>query len=259
MELLTEQYLTSFVPERFTNDEHYRNGHIHILAPKEGTRILGMHTPEMKKVAKSIAKDGRWKEQLNHWKNHQPLTGAEGLTHEERMIWGLTVNYIKVPLADRLQLIEDFIPAIDNWAICDNFCCNAKWVEKEDKEKIWTFIQSLIGAEEEFRVRVGLILSLAHFLSQDHILRTLDTVASRGFQDSDPYYIRMGAAWLFAEGLCKSYDTTLVYIQNCRLSRWIHNKTIQKARESWRVSDGQKQELKSIVWSDSVNSKAIFK
>ena len=246
MPVLTEKYLKSLVPERFLHDERYRNGHIHILAPKEGTRILGMHTPEMKGVARLLVRDGSWRDQIAIWKDHSPLTGADGLTHEERMIWGLTIDYAKIPLDERLRLIEEFIPAVDNWAICDNFCCNAKWVEKEDKERLWIYISELIGSDEEFRSRVGLILSLAHFLDEKNISRTLETVARRGYSDSDPYYVKMGAAWLFAEGLVKQYDTALEYIMSHRLSKWIHNKSIQKARESWRISDEQKDSLQAL-------------
>lgn len=246
MQIITEEYLMSFVPERFLSDERYRNGHINILAPKEGTRILGMHTPEMKKVAKEMVKSGGWQKQLECWQEHEPLCGTGGLTHEERMIWGLVINYAKMSLADRLQMLDKFIPAIDNWAICDNLCCNAKWVEKEDKEQLWSYIVTLIGSDDEFRCRVGLVLSLAHYLTEDTIIRTLDTVAKRNYADSDPYYIRMAVAWLFAEGLCKQYDLTLPYIIDGKLNRWIHNKAIQKARESFRITDHQKRYLKSL-------------
>ena len=263
----TESYLMTFVPERFLTDEKYRRGHINILAPREGTRILGMHTPEMKLVAKQLVKSGEWEGQLAQWSGREtsdsgretsdsnskansdgrrPLTGKDGLTHEERMIWGLVIDYVKVPLEERLEMIEEFIPAVDNWAICDNFCCNAHWVEKEDKERIWSFISELIDSKEEFRVRVGLILALAHFLDKDNLPRTIKAVADRAFSDEDPYYIRMGAAWLFAEALCKQYESALPYIKSRRLSPWIHNKSIQKARESYRISEERKAELKSL-------------
>ena len=268
----TESYLMTFVPERFLTDEKYRRGHINILAPREGTRILGMHTPEMKLVAKQLVKSGEWEGQLATWSGREtgdsdretsdsnskasnskassdgkrPLTGKDGLTHEERMIWGLVIDYVKVPLEERLEMIEEFIPAVDNWAICDNFCCNAHWVEKEDKERIWSFISELIDSKEEFRVRVGLILALAHFLDKDNLPRTIKAVADRAFSDEDPYYIRMGAAWLFAEALCKQYESALPYIKSRRLSPWIHNKSIQKARESYRISEERKAELKSL-------------
>lgn len=115
--VIDTEYLSSLVPERFLCDERYRRGHIGILAPRPGTRILGMHTPEMKKVAKDLLRSGAWREQLEQ----------------------------------RLGLIDEFIPAVDNWAICDNFCCNAKWVEREDKEELWLYIKELLGADEELR------------------------------------------------------------------------------------------------------------
>lgn len=244
--MIDTEYLSSLVPERFLCDEHYRRGHIGILAPRPGTRILGMHTPEMKKVAKDLLRSGAWREQLEHWSSCLPLTGADGLTHEERMIWGLVLDYAKLPLEQRLGLIDEFIPAVDNWAICDNFCCNAKWVEREDKEELWLYIKELLGADEEFRVRVGLVLALAHFLDESRLVRTLESVVDRAFDDSAPYYIRMAVAWLFAEALCKRYDIALAYIKERCLSPWIHRKAIQKAVESRRISEERKQELRNL-------------
>jgi len=246
--LLSEEYLMTFVPERFLSDERYRNGHIRVLAPQAGTRILGMHTPEMKKVARELARSGDWRAQLTRWREHVPLTGTGGLTHEERMVWGLAVDYVKVPLGERLSLAEDFIPAVDNWALCDNFCCNAAWVGKEDGEKVWAFVEGLVASGEEFRARVGLVLALSHFLDPAHLSRTLETVARRGYRDTDPYYIRMGAAWLFAEGLCKQYDAALPYLQDRRLARWIHNMAIRKARESYRVPEDRKRYLRTLKY-----------
>lgn len=237
------EYLSSFVPERFISDERYRRGHLNVLASSPGTKVIGMHTPEMKKVARLLVKSGEWREQLEAWSGRARLTGADGLTHEERMIWGLVIDYAKIPLAGRLELIEKFIPSVDNWAICDNFCCNAKWVEKEDKALVWEFVRGLIASEDEFRVRTGLVLALAHYLDAGNLSVTLETVAARRFDDSAPYYIRMAVAWLFAEALCKNYDAALAFIEGRRLSPWIHRKAIQKARESWRIDDGQKQEL----------------
>ena len=236
----------NYVPVRFLDDEKYRRGHISILAPAEGTRILGMHTPEMKTVAKDLVRSGDWKEQMEIWKRHRPLSGSGGLTHEERMIWGLSIDYARMPLDERIPAIDDFIPAIDNWALCDNFCCNAKWVEKEDKDRIWEYLTGLIASSGEFRARVGLILALAHFLDDSYIAQTLGTVSARQYRDDDPYYIRIGAAWLFAEALCKQYEIALPFIREHRLSPWIHNKAIQKARESRRITPERKAFLNTL-------------
>ncbi len=245
--MIDETYLKTFVPERFLSDERYRRGHIAILSAPAGTRILGMHTPEMKQVAKAIAKDD-FRVQLAQWASARPLTGAEGLSHEERMIWGLVLDYAKMPLQERLQLVGQFLPSIDNWAICDTFCCNAKWIEKECKDLVWRYICKLMASSDEFVARTAVVLSLAHFLSGNLLGRTLHAVDARRFSDDDPYYIRMAVAWLFATALAADYEATLPYLLDRRLTRWIHNQSIRKARESFRIPDERKQFLKTLVY-----------
>ena len=254
MQIITKTDLTPYIAERFLTDPKYRQGHINIISGAPGTEILGLHTPDMKRIAKDIASGDSFQAQFDAFRSHVPLTGEGGLTHEERMIWGLAINYLKssgISLNQRLALIEDFIPAIDNWAICDTFCCSSKWMDQALKQpssadQVWQFILCLINSTDEFRARVGLILSLAHLLDKDHVVRTLDAIANRQYVDSDPYYIRMGAAWLFAEALVKQYDIALPYILDHRLSPWIHNKSIQKARESFRISPETKTYLNSL-------------
>ncbi|MBR3286522.1 MAG: DNA alkylation repair protein [Bacteroidales bacterium] len=245
--MIDETYLKTFVPERFLSDERYRHGHIAILSAPAGTRILGMHTPEMKQVAKAVAKDD-FRVQLAQWASARPLTGAEGLSHEERMIWGLVLDYARMPLQERLQLVGQFLPSIDNWAICDTFCCNAKWIEKECKDLVWRYICKLMTSSDEFVARTAVVLSLAHFLSGNLLGRTLHAVAARRFSDDNPYYIRMAVAWLFATALAADYEATLPYLSDHRLTRWIHNQSIRKARESFRVPDERKRFLKTLVY-----------
>lgn len=244
--LVTEEYLNSLVCERFREDAKYRQGHVNVIAAAPGTRILGVHTPEMKQAARELVRSGDWRRQLELWQGRNPLTGAGGLSHEERIIWGLTVDYARVSLDERLGMTSAFVPAVDNWAICDTFCSNSKWVEKGDREQVWTFILKLLASGTEFGVRVGLILSLAHFLDDRNLSRTLGTVCACGFDDDAPYYVRMGVAWLFAEALCRHYDATLPFVSERRLGRWIHNKTIQKAIESWRVTPEHKDFLRTL-------------
>ncbi|MCR5713603.1 MAG: DNA alkylation repair protein [Bacteroidales bacterium] len=245
--MIDETYLKTFVPERFLSDERYRRGHIAILSAPAGTRILGMHTPEMKQVAKTLAR-GDFRPQLAQWASASPLTGADGLSHEERMIWGLVLDYARMPLQERLQQIALFLPCIDNWAICDTFCCNAKWVEKECKDLIWRYICKMMASSDEFEARTAVVLSLAHFLSGGLLGRTLHAVEAREFSDADLYYIRMAVAWLFATALAADYEATLPYLLDRRLTRWIHNQSIRKARESFRVPDERKQFLKTLVY-----------
>ena len=105
----------------------------------------------------------------------------------------------------------------------------------------------MMASSDEFVARTAIVLSLAHFLSGDLLGRTLHAVAARRFSDDDPYYIRMAVAWLFATALAADYEATLPYLSDRRLDRWIHNQSIRKARESFRVPDDRKQFLKTLV------------
>lgn len=226
---MIEHLLLPLVSERFKNEEHYRNGHIHILSAKPGTVILGVHTPEMKQLAKTLAAASECKNTLEEFsKAGKPAD----LAHEERMVWGLMLDYIKCPLEERLNYITTFLPFIDNWAICDNFCCNSKWAEKGDKEVFWKYLVKLGKSGEEFTVRVMLIMAMCHFLDDKNMQRTFATLDSLGFKEDEPYYIRMGAAWLLATALAKNPDKTREFVNSCSLPKDILKLYVRKARES---------------------------
>ena len=228
---MIEDRLKPLICKRFLENEHYRKGHINILAPAPGTVILGLHTPEMKSVAKEIAK-GDYESILKSFKEILIKKGPNGLSHEERMIWGLILNYIKCPLKKRFSLIDDFVPSIDNWAICDNFCCNSKWVPKEDKEVIWSHLLKYFHSKEEFTVRTAVILSMCHYRDDDNIERTFTTIDNLNLTDESPYYIKMGIAWLLATCLAHSQEKTKAFVCRCTLPGSIIKLYIRKARES---------------------------
>ena len=201
---LRERLYRQMVCKRFRTDEHYRSGHIHIIAPAPGTVILGLHTPEMKAAAKVLARRGDISRILDDWQ-------ADGaLTHDERIIWGLTLNYMKCPVSERVERIRAFLPVIDNWAICDTFCCNAKWVRGDD---IRPFILDCIReGQPEFTRRVGLVLMMCHFLDGEHLERTFSDLASMKLQPAEPYYVQMAVAWLLATALAKAPDATRRFV-----------------------------------------------
>ncbi|MBQ9173901.1 MAG: DNA alkylation repair protein [Bacteroidales bacterium] len=234
---MIEDFLRPLICPRFLSDEKYRKGHIAILAVSEGTSVMGLHTPEMKSAAKEIVKKGKADEVLDGLRDQMASRGRQSLFHEERMVWGLILDYMKVPLEERLRRIGEFLPSIDNWAICDNFCCNSRWAKKEDKERLWEWILSLLHTKRtdpcyEFTVRTGLILSMCHFLEKDTIQRTLSTLESLPFKEGEPYYIRMGAAWLMATSLAKDVETTRAFASSSTLPSDILKLYARKARES---------------------------
>ena len=234
---MIEEMLRPYICPRFLSDEHYRHGHISILAPSEGTAVMGLHTPEMKTVAKKIVSSGEAPAILDGLENQLSTKGRTSLYHDERMVWGLVIDYMKVPLEERIERIEKFLPAIDNWAICDNFCCNSKWVEKQDMEKVWEWILSLVSTPREnpfyeFRVRTGLILSMAHYLTPQYLERTLSMIGGLPLKENEPYYIRMGVAWAMATALAKDEERTREFARSCSLPKDILKLYARKARES---------------------------
>ena len=229
---MIEEMLKPYVPERFLTDDRYRTGHIRILAPAPGTRILGMHTPQMKLVAKQLAA-GHDKEMiLNGFSQAVSKGGPGALTHEERMIWGLIIDAEKCSLEKRLEHIRAFVPSVDNWAICDNFCCNAKWVKRADREVLWAYLTALWDRPEEFPRRIGIVMSMCYYLTPEWKDRCLRRLQESGLQEGEPYYVRMGAAWLLATALAKDPGHTRRFLQSARLPEDILKLYARKARES---------------------------
>ena len=234
---MIEERLRPLVCERFIADEKYRKGHIAVLAAPEGTRILGLHVPEMKRFAKEAVRDGSWRGLAAGFTEILRTEGPTGLSYEERTIWGLILDYIKCPLAERLALIGDFLPAIDSWGICDIFCCNSKWIVKEDREAVWQWICSLFESDEEFVFRTATVLSMSHFLGDGDFRRTFSRIAGAGLQEGEPYYIRMGVAWLLATALARHQEETVRFARSSGLPKDILSLYVRKARES-RLTKG---------------------
>ena len=219
-----EEVLGPLVPERYRNDAHYRMGHIHIIAPAPGTEVLGLHTPQMKSVAKAIAARQDWEAVLDDWE-------ADGnLSHDERIIWGLTLDYLKIPLEKRLTRIRALIRRMDNWAICDTFCCNAKWIKGDAVRPF--ILECLAPGNPEFTRRTGLILMMAHFLDEASLPRTFGDIVSMDLRPDEPYYVRMGVAWLLATALAKHPDKTRTFVADAPIPSDILRLYVRKARES---------------------------
>jgi len=233
---LTREYLEPFVCERYRTDEHYRNGHIHILAAAPGTVIIGLHTPEMKTIAKQIARSEECQSVLAGLADHAPLVGEGGLSHEARMIWGLILDYVKCPINERLALIEQFLPSIDNWAICDNFCSNGKWIRAKDRETVWAWMETLWASGDPWRIRVATVLAMSNYLN-DSYDRVFEAIEGLGLKEGEPYYVRMGVAWMLATALAKHENETRDYVRTSSLPQDIVRLYVRKARESFRTRE----------------------
>ena len=214
--------------------------------------ILGIKTPELRAFAKELlagqkgaANAGKTKtrESGARPKSTALSSGAQkflsDLPHkyfEENQLHGFVVSGIKdfdLCVAE----LERFLPFIDNWATCDQ-CSPACF--KKNRAALLPLIKKWIKSERVYTVRFAIGMLMRHFLDEDFVPEYLEMVSA---VKSDEYYIKMEVAWYFAEALAKQWDAALPYIKAKRLEAWTHNKAIQKARESFKISDERKELL----------------
>ena len=139
-----------------------------------------------------------------------------------------------------MEQTETFLPFINNWATCDQL---SPKVFKKHRQDLLPHIRVWIKSKETYTVRFGIGMLMQHFLDEDFDLAYPELVSKIR---SEEYYINMMIAWYFATALAKQYDAVLPYIEQKKLAPWTHNKAIQKARESYRVTQEQKDYLKSL-------------
>ena len=201
------------------------------LAPTvDKARIIGVRAPEIRSLAKELKGTA------------EAADFMAALPHaycEEDMLHAALIAYIR-DYAGCVAAVEAFLPYVDNWAVCDTLNPSAL---KKNKADLLTHVQAWLQSEREYTVRFGLGTLMRHFLDADFDPQYLDWAATL---EREEYYIKMMAAWYFATALAKQYDAALPYIRDGRLDRWTHNKTIQKAVESFRVTPEHKDILRTL-------------
>ena len=196
--------------------------------PKE--TILGVKTPDMRKIAKSL----RGTEEAEAFLAELP----HGY-YEENLVHFFLIAMIR-DFDECVKAVETFLPYVDCWPVCDQSSPKAF---TRNHERLLPLIRKWIASEHVYTVRFGIRMLMNEFLGEDFRPEYLDWVAQVPGED---YYIRMMVAWYFATALAKQYDETVAYIEGRRLEPWTHRKAIQKAVESYRVSDEHKDYLKTF-------------
>lgn len=203
------------------------------LCPDAGRELLGIRIPKLRTLAKEILK-GDWEAFLEK---------GEEQYHEEIILKGLVIGGAKLPLEEKLPLIREFVPKIDSWSINDTFCPSLKLKPKE-LAPVWEFILPYARSDQEFDVRFAVIMMLDYYITDEYareVLRQLDAIRHEG------YYARMAVAWTLAELGVKYNDMTMDYLRGeNHLDKFTYNKALQKMRESYRISQAQKEELKRM-------------
>ena len=210
-------------------DPGYREMQIRIIPTVKPERIIGVRTPELRKMAKKYGGSGEAGVFLGE------------LPHayfEENQLHAFIVSGMK-DYGECLRAVNRFLPYVDNWATCDQM---SPRVFRKHRKELTESIREWMASGEVYTVRFGIGMLMEHYLDEDFDPAYPEMAAA---VRSDEYYVNMMTAWYFATALAKQYETVLPYIENRRLDAWTHNKTIQKAVESYRITDGQKTYLRT--------------
>ena len=216
-------------------DMEYREFTARLIPDIDKKRIVGVRLPQLRTLAKEIVREG---------KGDAVLTELPHYYTDENNLHALVLAELKD--YDRtIEELDRFLPYVDNWATCDSMKPKT-FKRNENKEKLLADIRRWLYSEHPFTIRFAISMLMTHFLDNDFREEYLDWVAA---VENEHYYVRMMVAWYFATALAKQYDATLPYLMARRLKKWTHNKAIQKATESLRITQEQKQLLRTLKYS----------
>lgn len=191
----------------------------------------GIRLPELRKIAKLVAKEKRY-----------DFFKQKHTTFEELTIHAYAIGYLKEDINVCLKYLKDFIPYIDNWSVNDSLCQNMKFARKY-QEEVFEFLKSMKESNNEWEIRVVAVTLLSHFLNDkyiDEVITILDGLKR------PTYMSKMGIAWAFATIMAKYEEKMFEYLKNSSLDVWTYNKALSKMKESFRVSSNAKEKLKSM-------------
>lgn len=212
-------------------DAGYREFHAGLLPGVEN--IIGVRLPKLRALAKKLAKED-WQE----W-----FTTADDTSYEETMLRGLVVGYAKLDYKERLSFIGEFVPSINNWAVCDCFCNTLKEAAKYPGE-YWDFLEPYFTSEQEYDARFAAVMLLSHFVKEEYLdesLTRLESIRHSG------YYARMAVAWAISVYFAAFPKEVLAYLQGShQLDEFTYKKTLQKIVESYRVDKDTKNIIREM-------------
>ncbi|MBS6195739.1 MAG: DNA alkylation repair protein [Clostridiales bacterium] len=192
--------------------------------------MLGVRMPKVREIARRASKMADWKKEWGMLD-----TGC----YEELMIKGILIGVGKLTREERVEMLREFVPLIDNWAVCDCCCSSLKFMQKESE--FWgAFLEPYFVSEREFEVRFAVVSVLDHFIREDYLEKIFEIFD--GIRQ-DGYYVKMAVAWAVSVCFVKFPTETFEYLKKDRLDDFTHNKAIQKVRESYRVSKEGKERL----------------
>ena len=211
-------------------DVPYRDFQAKLIPTVETESMIGVRTPALRKLAREYGR----REDIGEF-----LQDLPHMYFDENQLHAFIISGIK-DFETCIMHVEKFLPYVDNWATCDQM---SPTVFKKKRQELLPYIREWMKSDRTYTVRFGRGMLMQHYLDEDFDPSYPEMVA--GIK-SEEYYISMMAAWYFATALAKQYDTVLPYIEEKRLDSQTHNRAIQKAVESYRITPEQKAYLKTL-------------
>lgn len=192
--------------------------------------ILGVRVPILRKIVQKLLKsDYRFY-----------LDRVTNRSYEETMIEGLLIAQAKMPLEEKFFYLDQFVPKINNWAICD-VCVSSFHFQEKELESVWSYLKKYLTSKNEFEVRFLIVMWINYFLTDSYlelVFAMVDTISL------DSYYVNMAIAWLISMAYIKDKIKTLTYLENSHLSEWTYQKALQKILESRQVPQVEKEKIR---------------
>jgi 3-methyladenine DNA glycosylase AlkD len=222
------EFITAQLKEN--QDEKYKEFMSRLIPTVDPQKVLGVRTPALRAMAKQLKNDERsslFLEELPH------------TYFEENQLHGFLISEIR-DFETCICALEKFLPYMDNWATCDQ---TSPKVFKKHRKELVPYIEKWLQSHHTYTVRFAIGMLMQHFLDADFKPEYIEMVS--GIR-SEEYYINMEIAWYMATALAKQWDAAIPYLEQGKMEKWVHNRTIQKARESYRITEEKKAYLKTL-------------
>lgn len=211
-------------------DEEYREFNSKLIPTVAKENVIGIRIPVLRKYEKEIRNSEKAKKFLN------------SLPHkytEEYNLHALLLENIK-SYEDTIKALNDFLPFVDNWATCDIMSIK---IFKKHLDILPGQLDIWLNSSHTYTIRFAIKMYMSYYLDENFDVAYMTKISKI---QSDEYYVNMMLSWYFATALAKQYKTAIKFLEENKLSQWVHNKTIQKAIESYRITDEQKTYLKTL-------------
>ena len=239
---MIQEILLPLVPEKFVTDEKFRAWRLNVLNVLPAMQVMGLRVGDMRRVARDLARREDALMRISQF-TQVYSKNRSSLCYEEVMIWGMMINAVKCSNEEKVCLLRDFVAAIDNWAVCDTFCSDAKWMKRLAKDELWLVLESYFSSLREFDVRFAVVMTMCYLLDEKELGKifvrleqiNFSAIRSEYNMPLPVYYAKMSVAWLLATALAKYPEQIREFVRKQTLPEDVIKLYVRKARESFRT------------------------